>query len=356
MPKAEELAEIVVNGKRYRDWKTVAASRSGQAWFSTCAFSVASPAETRQGWAAQKLRVGDKCQVYLAGVKAIDGEIGTRQPAFNEAQRGLQIIVKSKNVGVELTTADHKPGEFKGYSLRQIGERLLKPTGSKLIVRGSPDGIDKVFPRFNVAVGETVANALTRMMRTRNLFVTDDADGNIVLFRNSGGEGATGELREGANIRAASLIIDNENVLQGIEVEGSLPSNDQRFGNSANRQTGKAENTGVQNGRTLTIFAEMPGDAQDMKMRAEHELAENQVTMVQGQITVQGWLNGGRLWMADIGKNVNVVSDFLFPTGSMMLTINDVTHRQGPEGTMTDIGLVIPSRYGGSGRIDAIAG
>jgi len=355
MPNPKELAYILVNGKRYLNWKTISVNRTFQAFASTSTFSAASPNESGLStWDALRLRVADQAKIWLGGKLVSSGTISARQPAYNDKEHGLQITVLSKVSDIVNSTVDHEKGEFKGYTLSQIAGAVLQPYGIKFQLQGSTEGADKVFPKVNVQAGETVFAFLERLCRFRNIFLRDDENGNIVGFR-SGNQAAMGaELELGRNIKAGSLLMCDENALSKIEAIGQRPGNDQNFGDASRDVKATVTNPAVTRNRPFSLMAEMPGDKQDMQMRASHELAENYVTMLSGSYTVQGWFKDkSTLWLEMIGKTITVYDPFMFPDNRMQLAIQGVTSTQGPEGTLSVLDMCLPRRLGGGDRIEA---
>jgi prophage tail gpP-like protein len=353
MPNPQEIAELVVNGREYRDWDMVSVQRSFQSPASVMTFSAASPIESG-GWAAQKLKIGDLCSCKMAGVTVANGVLYLRQVAFDDRRHGLQVQVASKVQDILYATVDQKPGQFKDYSIEGIGNALVKPYGLKFKIDGNPSGADKKFPRFNVQPGETVFAAISRLCRMRNLFLIDDKDGNLVAKRIDGSGGAQAHLEEGRNIKSATCVMSHENVHNMIQVLGQRPGNDQNWGDEARDTSASVSNPEIKRHRPLTIPAEEPGDQQDMQMRAEHAGAVNIATMLQAEVTVQGWHDpSGVLWIEHVGKEISVKSAMLFPEEQRSLAVQGVVLKQTNAGTETVLSLIIPSRLGGGGQIQA---
>lgn len=354
MPKRSEVAEIVVAGKRYSHWTTVSVTRAGNDPFPKAVFTVAAPAEAAPNWSKLKLAIGDKCEVYLAGRKVIeDGRIIGRQPAFDATQHALQLSVSTNATVVDRATVDHERGEYKKSNLTQIANALLKPYGKTFTTKGDTEGMDKPFDRFNVQCGETVYSAICRLCRMRNVYLLADEAGNFVGYRLKDKPGSNAELAEGKNILSASANFDYTGALNKIDVIGQRPGNDQYFGDDARTQVGTVKNPAIKQHAPLSIIAEQPGDAADMRMRAQHENGFLLAEQVQVQIVVQGWLKDERrLWLEMIGEPVSINSPMLFTDDRMSLAIQAVTSTQGPQGTLSELTLVLPQAFNGTEQID----
>jgi prophage tail gpP-like protein len=348
MPKIEELAALVVNGRAFRDWSAVAVEVRHGDPIAQATFSVAEVGANSGGWAAQRLALDQQASVTLAGRVGLKGIIAVRQAAFNAQQHGLQIIVQSDASKIVISSAQVPTGQFKGYTYSAIAKSLLAPHGLSFEMRGSPAGAEKVFDKVNVLVGESPWHVLERLARMRNLFLMPKADGTGIIAHRGGEGGAVAELVEGKNIKAAQCVLRDDAAFNKISVIGQKKGNDQEWGDDA-RVSATAVNPQVSGNRPLIIIAEEPIDRQDAQMRADRDMAENVATSVNANITVQGWLTGdGRLWMELLGEDVTVKSPMLFPENSMTLAISAVRHTQDDGGgTETSLTLCLRAALGG---------
>jgi prophage tail gpP-like protein len=356
MPKAEETATIVVNGQRYRDWKTVVVERTHLEPVMTATFSVAEVSSVTSGWAAQKIKIGTPCQVLLAGRKVIDGMVSVRQSAYDPANHGLQVTVCSKTIDAVLASIDAKTGQFKKYPLSAIANSVLSPFGISFEIQGSPEGADKIFDRVNIQVGETPWHLIERLARMRNLFLMPNNDGTGLVAHRAGSDPVVAQLQEGRNIKSAQCVLRDDFAMNKIGVSGQKKGSDDEWGDDA-RVSATAMNPGVTHNRPLTLVAEEPGDKQDMQMRADREMAENVATTVDCSVMVKGWqCDDGSLWIEHVGKQVSIYSPMLFPTDSMTLYVRSVRHSQGESGTETAISLCLLTGLPGGGPIGTGAG
>ncbi|MGF7051890.1 prophage tail gpP-like protein [Bosea sp. OAE752] len=356
MPNPQEYAELRVNGWKFRDWTSLQVEKDFSNPVTAATFTAASPIEAGT-WAGQKLKVGDQFEAYLAGVKVSQGPIALRQVAYDAKQHALMLKALSLVSDLNYNTVEPSAG-YQNKTLAQIGSDLTKSSGIKFSIEGNPAGADKPFARFHPEPGEPVMNALARICRMRNLFLIDDENGNLKAKRLEETKSETvHHLEEGRNILSATCVMSDENPWKKIQATGSQPGNDQRWGDQARTSSSSVENAAPsRGGRILIIRAEEPGDDRDMQMRAEHEAALVRATMLQAQITVQGWHDpSGKLWIKSVGEQVTVKSPMLFPD-KMSLFVQGVTHTQSAAGTLTVLNLVMPGRQLANGRIEATAG
>ena len=353
MPRAEEVAEISVNGQRYKNWDAVSVTRSGQDLIPRFTFSAASPLESAPNWAGMKLAVGADCQVFLAGFKVIDGKILSRQVSFDALQHGLQVSGASRINTITRATVDHEENsEFKNSSLTQIANALLQKFKIKFSLKGDTADADKPFEKFNVQPGETVFAAIERLCRMRNIYMIPGMDENIVGYRLKDAVEAVADLQEGRNILSGNNTENYEGAFSEISATGQRPRTDTHHDDASRDVKAKVVNSSVPEHAPLIIMAEMPGDQTDMRLRAQHENGQNIATQVNVIIVVQGWFkDDNSLWLEHVGDTVSVYSPMLFTNDRMSLAIQDVTSTQNAGGTLTSLTLVLPERFNGGGQI-----
>ncbi|TXM99686.1 hypothetical protein FV242_24590 [Methylobacterium sp. WL64] len=358
MPKPQEVASIKVKGKNYLNWQTVSVTRSGVELFPRFAFTAAAPAESAPDFASMKLGIGDPCEVILGGRQAVsEGRITGRQPAYDAKEHGLQITGTTRSQVIARATVDHNQSEYKNYSLSQIAGAVLKPYGIKFSLKGDTGGADKPFPKVNVQAGESVFAFIERLCRFRNIYLLPGQGADIVGYRLKAKSGAIAELEEGRNILAANAVFDYADAFSEIQSIGQQPGNDQTFGDASRDVTATVKNSAVTEHAPFHFIAEQPGDQADMRMRAQHENGFNLANQISVNIKVQGWFKDqNTLWLEHIGDVVSVFSPMLFTKDRMQLAIQVVTASQGPQGTTTDISLVLPEAFNGGGQTQSSAG
>jgi prophage tail gpP-like protein len=350
MPNATEIAEVRVNGQKFRDWKTVAVSATYLEPVRQCVLQTVEPRASGKGWSALPIVPGASATVALAGSSVINGKVSVRQASYNAQQHGLQIVIVSPAQAAVKSSVQVKPGQFKNHTLQQIGNSLLQPFGlSFQFPNGVPPGADKPFPKVNLGFGETVFSFLESLSRMRNVYLRDDADGNIVATRATGNESPVGGLVEGKNIKSATAVLRDDYVLSKINIVGQKPGNDSAYGDAA-RDVSATANTDAGDNTYGSQMMEHPGDKQDAAMRADREMGENMATTVDVTVVVRGWLlTDGSLWIDHLGQAVSVKSPMLFPQKMDPLFIRAVTHRQADgaqQGTETELNLCLQNGLG----------
>lgn len=330
MPKPSEICEVRALGQVYKIWEQIEVTRSSDDYTDHAMLQVAEFSTGAESFAALKLKPGDPAQVMLAGQLVLDGFVYLRQAAYDARSHGVQIGICSKVNGAVVSTVDAEPGQYINQNLQQIASSVFGKIGIGFRIEGSPPGADMPFPRISEQVGETRFSFIERISRLRNIHLMDDG-GNVVGYRGPNGS-ANAQLQEGRNILAGRLLLRNNDHADPFVIVAQQPG-ENGADVSATAQSPPAIN------RPHKFAAEDVADKATAVMRANHEVDWDQLQLVDGTITVPGWLmDGGGLWFFEVRKTVSLFSPMLIPENSSIFLIKAVTHRQSSQdGTTTDI-------------------
>ncbi|GEP09804.1 phage baseplate assembly protein [Methylobacterium gnaphalii] len=338
MPSADLICEVRTEGGTYSDWLTVEVSQSWDAeWMRNFRLTCAEPSDKL----LQRLLPGSRVDIAMAGQVVIqEGYIKTRQAAFDSNRHAVQIVGYSKAGRTVYGSAEAGTGQFRGYKIDAIANRLLKQHGLNFRVENGPSGWDTPFPNVVIRYGETPFDAISRLCRQRGLWLRADKAGNYVAGVSDGGDGAM--FQEGVNILSANCSIEDpsvDNVIMNAQQSGS----DSLFGRKASEISAKSQLSGGSGlGLSRKVLAEMPLGQKELQLRTNMESAALEADRVRVTLSYQGWLKpSGSLW--DLGDWATVRSPMLFPLANpqMRLKLWGYTYAQSPEGqTTTAIELV----------------
>ena len=341
MPSSDFIATIVAGGSRYTAWTSCVVRRDYADWQSTFEFTAAEPVRTGAGYGSVRLKPGDAVQVYLGKDKVIDGNVTTRSASFDERSHDLVVAGKSLTQKLE-SSVKIQPGNYNGSTFEQAAKGVMGPTGVKLIIKNPPQIASKPFKALAVQYGETVGEFIERTAKMRGFFLTDDQDGNLVASQVDPSAGPVAELQEGRNILRAVCTLDNQNAWSGLSVAGQQTGDDKNW--PPRDHSASVAGPGTGNGRTRTLVAEHPGDAEEMQQRVNFEAAYAAGGQVDCQVTVVGWhKDDGSLWIPT--ENVSILAPTLFPSqsGAVKLGIQACVYAQdSSNGTTTTLHLKLP--------------
>ena len=340
------VATIIANGQRLTAWESVMVQRTFGAensdgvggGISTFQFT---PAEGGYGNSYQglKLKPGDPVQITLAGKKVFSGFCKIRSGALDA--QGHQLVIAGESMTVDLvrSSAIVKQGTYDGSTFEQAARGVMAPHGIALKMLNPPSIASKPIANLSVQPGESCADFISRIATLRGLFLTDDADGNLVAGHGDPSAPPVATLAEGRNIKRLTWHLEDPaacswNKLNGISQQAGSDTNYPPRDISAT-----ATNSTVRSNLYKLFVSEHPGDAQDLAQRVNHEAVKAAWPTIRLGVTVVGWLRpDGELW-APV-DNVSVFSPSAFPTESVYfgLGIQSLTYTQdavnGTETTM----------------------
>jgi prophage tail gpP-like protein len=348
MPKPTEICTVTAFGEKYHNWKTIEVWRSIDSEVIDHAMLTAAEINGQNhpsNLSDLKLKPGDPVTVTLAGRKAIDGYVYLRQAAADAYQHGVQIGICSRSQSIMESTVDVNPGQYIDQTLQQIISACFGKVGVNFRIIGSPPGADRPFKRVSEHLGERRFDFASRLCAMRNIHMMDSANG-IVGFRGATGGGLS--IVEGKNMLRGRITLQTWDQLDPIIIDGMDHNNDSADANRATQ--GVARIPGPH--RPARFGAEETGSQADMQDRANHEKDFVLLNMVDGDVTVPGWLTpSGDLWMEHLREIISVKSPLLLPNNTMQFMIKGIVHRQSDVGgTTTDILLCDTLGVGGGGN------
>lgn len=332
MPSPDLICEVRTTSGTYRDWLTVQVSQDiDSRWMRTFRLTCAEPSTSMM----QRLYPGLTVDIAMAGQIIIQGGlIETRTAAYDADRHGVQISGYSKAGPITKVSADAGTGQFRGYKIDAIANRLLKPHGLKFSVQNGPDGWDLPFSNVIIRHGETPFDAISRLCRQRGLWIYSEANGDLIA--GSKAAASTGlTYTEGRDILSASCNITMP-IAAAVMGNAQQPGSDTLFGRKASEISATSKLSDGIPGLARKVLSEMPLSQKELQLRTNMESQAIEASRLQVSLSYQGWLNpAGKFW--DLGEFVTVKSPMLFPTqsGQLDLKLWGFTHEQTPKGETT---------------------
>jgi len=344
-----EVAEITVNGKRFRDWESVTVKLAEGESNPSAKFTVSEGAPLVKTFAEMQIRPGDHCTVTLAGELAFKGYVETRQVGYTAQQHGIEIIAVGYTKALADGAAETETMEFRDKTWKQIADEVVQPAGVKVVPKSPLP--NKKFDRASIPPGMSKFDFLEMLARQRGITLGSDKDGNLTArIKWSGG---------------GDKLVEGYNILEGREVwtinQGDGPNDaigqtgarGPDFGAKVARSRGTSQNTSKPGGPGVHApnvqNAEHAVDKNDAQTRSDTESDQRGNEELQVTIVVQGWLRpSGGLW--EPGEKAHVKSPMLIVDEE--LDIARVTFSQdNKKGSLTTLELKRPG--GGEGDEDA---
>jgi len=325
---------LYVRGTLFGGWLGVTITRSLEAVSGSFEVSLTDAWEAgMEPWA---IFDGDPVKVMIGNDVVITGYVDSTEVSHDASAHSLTVRGRDKTCDLVDCSLVNRPGEFRGKTPEAIASALCAPFG--ITVKADVDTGGAVDP-FRCQPGETVFEAIERLARSRQLLVSGQADGSVLLTR-SGRARLGVSLAEGQNVLSCSVTSDSADRFSKYIVEG------QSDGQGTANHTARASSfdTAVSRFRPLIIMAEEKADQAYCLNRAKWEARIRAAKSQVASVTVQGWRisDGGALW--SVGKLVNLD----YPTCRIFaedLLITDVTLTKSDQGTLAELTLKRPDIY-----------
>jgi prophage tail gpP-like protein len=341
-----EIAELIVNGVSFQDWKTVNVEHRWKEGWPTFLFTSAERSPLPTLWTDLQFKPRDRCRIILGGQQAMDGIILHRQTAYDAKTHVVQLAGAGIQWAAATSSIKTKDNNFDNMTLKQIADKVMGAYGILVKQIGTVD--QTPFYPLQSHPGDNTFEFLDRLARTRNAHMGSDANGNFLLIGDHSMPLLQQQLIEGQNIEKMQCVFSIEQISTVYSINAQTVGGDDQ--NMAKSSEMSAAANGSLKGamKLIETVAEQPVKTlAEVQMRANYEAIQREATEVTAHVTVQGWLRDGKnLWMT--GDEVLVYSPMAML--NLVLKIKTATFTQDTSaGTLTTLELVLPWMLGSRG-------
>ena len=222
----------------------------------------------------------------------------------------------------------------------QIISDLCAPYGIKVICEVKE--LNSKIANFTVNPGEKVFDSINRLLTKKNLIVTDNEYGDLVITE-PGKKGNCSEYLEvGKNILSGTSNFDLSKVFSTYAVLGQHKGSDLEYGKKASQDKGIAYDPAVQRYRLLVIKDTGQSSETIASNRAKFEAAFRRAQLFKTSHRVQGWRQQNKaLWLPNMKVQIN---DPILKIDGVFL-IQSVTFTIDSSGLISEIGTISPGAY-----------
>lgn len=321
-------------GQVFEGWKKVSIQKNLESIANQFTIQLHDRFEaTGQNW---PIKPGVGVKVNIGDERVITGRIEKMSVDYSAGSRAVS--VSGRSFPGDLVDCSAMGSEFTQITLVDLAKQLVEPFGLKVFTSVE----DKTIEKFGVKPGESVFEALNRAARLQGFFWISTRFGNIRLTRAARAR-ATSKLVQDANIKSASMTIDESERHSEYIVKGQSQGLPNFNGANAAQVEGRAKDSGIGIYRPLITIAEGSVDQDAAQTRAQWEATNRLARGLDMNVTVEGWRQeDGSLW--GINQLIRVKAPFLGINSNMLST--QITHTQDRgSGTLTTMSLVRPDSF-----------
>lgn len=328
---------VRINGTEYPLWETLRLGMAIDQLAHTFAVSL------YDGWVAKEEDVpfqeGDPIVLLWKGTEALTGYVDRVSISYSSTGHTLSAEGRSKTGDLVDCAAVVSPGEWAKADILKIATDITGPFG---IGAGNYTDIGTPVRKFAVQEGETAAESLERLARTRGVLATCDAFGDV-RFARAGQDRASTKLQYGVNILTGSREGSATERFSEYTLKSQVSGDDSFFGEKAATPMGTATDDLVTRYRPLVVLSECQESGAELKKRAEWERTVRAGRARRLSYRVQGCEHlDGYLWVPNL--LVQVDDPRLRVQGDYLVAEVAITASQA-YGTVTDLTLMSPKAF-----------
>ncbi|MGZ5001267.1 MAG: phage baseplate assembly protein, partial [Methylomonas sp.] len=287
-----DIVKLTVNGLDYSGWKSVRIEAGLERIARSFELSVTDiwPGSDH----APRIVPGDLCEVRIGDDLVCTGYVDATPIDYDATSITIMIRGRSKTADLVDCSAENSPGQFKGLKVEGVAQLLAAPFGLGVITETDTG---PVIADHQIQQGETAFESLDRLAKLRQVLITDNAAGDVVLASPGSGGSAASALELGVNILSASAGFDYSEVYSKYVVKGQKSGTDDDFGTGAAQSKGSANDAGITRHRVLVVRQSGQADSHACQQRAQYEQQVRAAKAEEMRYRVAGWRQqDGSLW------------------------------------------------------------
>ena len=341
------MITVEVNGRQYDNLISVEMGMSLSALARDFSLVVAQPSGT-----SLPFKGGEEIKVYIDGQLRLDGSVFTVTPTYTKTEHSVSITGRSR--AADLVDSTLLPISIAAdISLQKVIEQVISQLGLSLSVTNDISGLaDFVSTEDKISAepGDGAFDFIDKLARKRQVLLTSDPSGNIIITRNGTQRNPVTLLNQvgGGNIIRASVSYDLNRRFNKYVVMSQKNGAADSFGGSLDPQSfvnqqGEQSDSSVRSGRQMVMQAEKASSSSESSDRATWQSNIARVRSRKYSVTVQGVRpKGGDIWEAN--RLQKVIDD---QSGiNVIMLIDSVRFSQSKiGGTLTQLGLVDKDAY-----------
>lgn len=334
---SEDTVTLTVSGNDYSGWKSVRIEAGLERIARSFELSVT---DTWPGSDhIRRIVPGDLCEVSIVGDLVCTGYVDATPIDYDATS--ITIMIRGRSLTADLVdcSAENSPGQFKGLKVEAIAQKLAAPFGLSVITETDTG---PVMQDHQIQQGETAFESLDRMAKLRQVLITDNANGDVVIASPGSGGSASSALELGVNIISASAGFDYAEVYSKYVVKGQKSGTDDDYGHGAAQSRGAANDPGVTRNRVLVVRQSGQADASACKQRAQYEQQIRAAKAEEVRYKVAGWRQeDGSLWR----PNLTVSIDDSIMRAKPSLLISECIYTLDSSGMVTELVVIPPEAF-----------
>lgn len=329
---------LTVNNKDYAGWKSVRIEVGLERIARSFELSVTEywPGSTD---GARRITPGDLVEIRIGDDLVCTGYVDATPIDYDAQSITIMIAGRSKTADLVDSSADVSGGQFKNLSAKAIAKKLADPYGLLVV---SEVATAAALTDHQIQQGETAFESLDRIAKQRQILITDNETGDVVLAAPGSSGTAYDALVFGENILSASAGFDFTDVYSVYTVKGQKSGADDSFAKNTAESIGTAVDSGVKRHRVLVVRQSGQADNATCQNRAAYEQQIRRAKTSEIRYRVVGWRqSNGALWTRN---TIVTINDPVMAMDNALL-ISEVIYTLDESGEITELVVIPPAAF-----------
>lgn len=344
--KTDNTVTLTIGGTDYAGWKSVRI----EAGIERAARSFEVEVTDRFPGDATPMRSilpGDRVEVRIGSDLVCTGYVDARPIEYDATGYNIRVVGRSLTADLVDSSADNDGGQWLNQTPAHIIQALAQQYGIAVVTQAAQG--DPITDH-QIVQGETVFESMDRVAQARQILITDDENGRLVLA-SAGSAGKAGTaLVLGENIMTGACGYDYSEVYGEYIVKGQKSGDDDLFGEGVAQSQGKASDHTITRRRTIIIRQQGQADNKTAGERAAYEAKLRHAKAQEARYTVAGWRQGdGTLWRHN--QLVRISDDLIGIEGEWVITETNYTLDR--MGKVTELVVLPPEALQAAAEIKA---
>lgn len=302
---------------------------------------------------------GEAAQVFVDGERVLTGYIERVTASVDDTSHSVNVAGRDRTSDLVDSTLDSFSDLVAPISLKTIIERTIKNIGSRLSVidQANPTDFNPAEDLASPEPGDNAFGFIEKLARKRQVMLTSNGDGNVVITRGSGtvipGAALIHQVdNRGNNVMSSEVEYDlsdrfrtykSPSQLNLVPLDQAGDTTIESIVDQGSADEARAIDTEVRAGRQMVLAAESSFSDGQAQKRAEWERNIRKARAAVYSAVVDGYRNQvGQLW--DVNQVVRVLDDYA-GLNAMMLVNSVAFGLTEDEGSTTTLSLVRRNAY-----------
>lgn len=266
-----DVVTLTVNGKFYQGWTSVRIEAGIERVARSFELGITDkwPGNDQ----VRRISPGDAVEVRIGNDKVCTGHVDAVPVYYDANSITLQIRGRSKTADLVDCSADNATGQFKGLKAEAIAAKIAGQYGLNVI---NETATGAAITDHQIQQGETAFESLDRVAKQRQILISDNGNGDVVLVKPGSGGKAYSALELGVNILSASAGFDYSEVYSDYTVKGQHSKGGRDSDWDANSAAGlstqgRSKDSSLKRRRVLVVRQSGQADAATCQKRADYE-------------------------------------------------------------------------------------